>query len=99
MFSNAELKKILIKTKSLGEKELKLHLEEAENRNHELEQCLTSQKIISEEQLYQTAASFYNLPFINLKNQTIRKDILFMIPEPLAVTHKIIAFDKSYSKK
>ena len=43
--------------------------------------------------LYENAASFYGVPFIDLKNQSIRKDVLFMVPEPIAATHNIIAFD------
>jgi len=95
MFQDAELKNILTKTNTLSENELTLHLEEAKNRNQSLEDYLIGKKIMSEEQLYQTAASFYKLPFINLKSQAIRKDILFLIPEPLAVTHKIVAFEKT----
>ncbi|OGY47235.1 MAG: hypothetical protein A3J62_03530 [Candidatus Buchananbacteria bacterium RIFCSPHIGHO2_02_FULL_38_8] len=98
MFNKDQLKKILIKTKVFSEKELDLHIQEAKKRNLELQDYLTNQKIIGEEQLYQSAASFFNLPFINLANQTIRKDILFLIPEPIAATHKIIAFDKNESE-
>lgn len=32
------------------------------------------------------------MPFINLKDQTIRKDVLFNIPEPIAATHQIVSF-------
>ncbi len=95
MFSEDQLKKILLETKTIGKKELDLYIEEAKKRNQNLEEYLNSQKIISEGQLYQTAAKFFNLPFIDLKNETIRKDILFLIPEPIAATHKIIAFDKN----
>lgn len=94
MFDESKLKKILLETKAIGKKELTLYLAEAEKRNLHLENYLTSQKIISEEQLYKTAAQFFELPYIDLKNETIRKDILFLIPEPIATTHKIVAFDK-----
>lgn len=95
MFDENKLKKILIDTKAIGKKEFNLYIEEAQKRNLSLEPYLTSQKIISEEALYQTAAQYFELPFINLKNQTIRKDILFLIPEPIATTHRVVAFDKS----
>lgn len=98
MFDENKLKKILLDTKSIGKKELDLYVEEAGKRNLSLEGYLTSQKIISEEQLYKTAADYFKLPFINLKNETIRKDILFLIPEPIATTHKIVAFDKTEDK-
>src|SRR3989344_1357930 len=98
MFNEEQLKKLLLDSKAAGAKELDLYLEEAKKRNQNLEDYLTSQKVIGQEQLYQTAANYFNLPFINLKNETIRKDILFLIPEPLAATHKIIAFDKTDSE-
>ena len=95
MIADNKLKKILVDTKAIGKKELDLYLTEAKNRNQNLEEYILSQKIFNEEQLYQTVAQYFNLPFVNLKNETIRKDILFLIPEPIAATHKIIAFDKT----
>lgn len=95
MLSEKQLKKILLKTKALGKKELDLNLAEAGKRNQNLEQFLISQKIMNQEQIYNSAAQYFDLPFISLKNESIRKDILFLIPEPIAATHKIIAFDKT----
>ena len=40
-------------------------------------------KIVSPEVFYENVAAFYKLPFIDLKNQTIRKDVLFIVPEPI----------------
>jgi len=95
MFKDKQLKKILVETKAFGEKEVDNQLEEAKKRNLSLEEHLFAQKIINQEKLYQTASQFYNVPFIDLKNETIRKDILFLIPEPIAQTHHIIAFGKT----
>ncbi len=95
MLNTDQLKQILLTTKALDQKELELHLIEAQKRNLGLEQYLLSQKIMNEEQIYSSTAQYFNLPFINLKNETIRKDILFLIPEPIAETHKIVAFDKT----
>jgi len=95
MFTEQEIEKIILETKTLSQKELNLYLEEAKKRNQKLEEYLVSQKIINEEQIYQAVAQYFNLPFINLKNETIRKDILFLIPEPIATTHRILAFDKT----
>lgn len=95
MFNENQLEKILLDNKVISQKELDNYLDEARKRNQSLEEYLYSQKIINEERLYQTAAQSFGFPFINLKNETIRKDILFLIPEPIAVTHKIVAFDKT----
>src|SRR3989344_146469 len=48
--------------------------------------------------LYRLAAQFYKLPFVNLRDQPIRHDILFLIPEAIAASHKIVAFDKTDSE-
>ncbi|OGY47426.1 MAG: hypothetical protein A3J65_04740 [Candidatus Buchananbacteria bacterium RIFCSPHIGHO2_02_FULL_45_11b] len=95
MLKEEQFKKILLDTRALSEKEFDLYLEEAKKRNQAIEEYLVSQKILNEEKLYQLAARHFNLPFISLKNATIRKDILFLIPEPIAATHKIIAFAKT----
>ncbi|MDX9893297.1 MAG: ATPase, T2SS/T4P/T4SS family [Patescibacteria group bacterium] len=95
MFKEEKLKQILLETKTIAKNELQLYLEEAKKRNQTLEEYLASQKILSQEQLYQNAAKYFDLPFIDLKNETIRKDILFLIPEPIAATHRIIAFDRN----
>ena len=98
MLKDDQLKEILLKTKTLSEKEFGLSVQEAQNRNQSLETYLISQKVMNEQQIYQTAASFYTLPFIDLKNTTVRKDVLFLIPEPIATTHKIVAFDRTDSE-
>lgn len=43
--------------------------------------------------MYEIAAQVRGVPFINLKEIPIRKDILFTIPEPIAQTHQVICFD------
>jgi len=98
MFEDKKLKKILIETKIFGKKEIDLYLNEAKKRNQKLEEYLLSQKVLSEEQLYKNIGQHFGLPFVNLKDQTIRKDILFLIPEPIAANHKVVAFDKNDSE-
>ncbi len=93
MFTNEQLKKILIKNEILTQEELEKHEKEAKKLNKKLQNYLLEKKVISSLVLYENAAAYYKLPFIDLKNQTIRKDVLFMIPEPIAITHKIICFD------
>jgi len=95
MIKTETLKKIITSTKTLSQDELEPYSAQAQKRNLELEQYLINQKILSEEQLYRLAAVFYNLPFVNLENKNIRKDILFLVPEPIAWHYKIIAFDKN----
>lgn len=95
MLSNQQLKKILEKSDIMPVKEFEKFSKEAEKCGKTLENYLIEKKITTSNNLYENAASYFNVPFINLKDQTIRKDVLFNIPEPIASTHKVIAFDSN----
>ena len=55
---------------------------------------LKQNKVLNENQIYQAIADKHSIPFTDLKDKKIRKDILMLIPEAIAQAHKIIAFDK-----
>ncbi len=95
--NNDLLKKILIETGTFDRNGLAQLLKDVEKKdpNMPLESYLLKEKKMPEEMLYRIAAQYYKLPFISLKEQPIRQDILFLIPEPIAVSHRIIAFDKT----
>lgn len=56
---------------------------------------LVEKNLVSENALYEALAEYYSVPFIDLRNQTIRKDILTIIPEPIVQSHQIVAFDQT----
>lgn len=93
MLSNQQLKKILEKSDIIPVKEFDKFLKEAEKSGEPLENYLIEKKITTANSLYEAAAGYFKTPFINLKDQSARKDILLSIPEPIASTHKVIAFD------
>jgi type IV pilus assembly protein PilB len=95
MLSDDLLKKILKETGTFDAKGLNSLLEELKQHDSEmgLENYLLKVKKMPEEMLYRIAAQYYKLPFINLRDAPIRQDILFLIPEPIAASHKIAAFD------
>jgi type IV pilus assembly protein PilB len=97
MLSDELLKKILRETKTFDTNGLKDLVDEAKAKDPKasLEAYLLKEKKMPEEMLYRIAAQFYKLPFVNLRDKPIRRDILFIIPEPIAVSHKIIAFDQT----
>lgn len=94
MISKENFEKILSIIESIPPADISKHQEEAAKIGKKFEDYLLEKKIINEEVLYAAVASYYKLPSIDLKNQTIRKDILFIIPEPIATSHGIISFDK-----
>lgn len=94
MIKTELLKEIILKNKIISEKELEKEINEAQAKNISLDKSLISKDIVSADILYKAISSYFKIPFINLKDQVIRKDILMLIPEPIAQVHKIIAFAK-----
>lgn len=92
MLSNEQLKKILKKADIMPPQEFEKFLKEAEKYGKKIENYLIEKKIIAAGSLYESAASYFKVPFVNLKNQIVRKDVLLNIPEPIASTQQIIAF-------
>jgi type IV pilus assembly protein PilB len=95
MINRQDLEKILETNDIIDKKQAAILSKESQGKGKSLESLLFQKKLVSPEKLYQLAAKHFNLPFIDLKNKTVRKDILLSIPEATAQTHKIIAFDKT----
>src|SRR3990172_1601909 len=96
MLNNDLLKKILRDTGTFDAKGLNSLLAEAKAKDPKmtLENFLLKDKKMPEEMLYRIGAQYYKLPFINLRETPIRQDILFLIPEPIAVSHNVVSFEK-----
>ena len=95
VFNVDQLKELLSSQGAVSSQEFETYAQEAKERNVEILQYLETKKIISEPQLYRLAADYFGVPFIDLKGRAIRKDILFLIPEPIAQAHRVIAFDQT----
>lgn len=89
------MKDILLDSKTMSEEDFAKLEKEAADDNRELEPLILEKKIIEERDLYEKAAKFFDVPFISLKEQTIKKEALFNIPETIALAHNIIAFDSN----
>ncbi len=94
MLNQNKIIKVLSANKIIEADKLTKIQQEAKSKKTEFEDYLLAQNIISERKLYELMAEHAGLPFVDLKSIVIRKDILLAIPEPIAQTHQIIAFDK-----
>lgn len=94
MLYTSRLRELLLRKKIISKQNIELHLKAAQKEGISLEAYLLKHKILTEEKLYSAVASYFKLPFIKLKDLAVRKDILFLVPEVIANTHKIVAFDK-----
>ncbi len=90
---SATLAKILTNANVLPETDLAAAVAAAEKANVDLDRHLVDSNILSENVLYETIASYYKLPFIDLRQVTIRKDVLEAVPEPLVQVHQVVAYD------
>jgi type IV pilus assembly protein PilB len=93
MYSEKQIKEILLKSEMVDEANYQKYSNEAQALGKDLIDYLDEKKVISPVAFYENAANYFKVPYIDLKNQNIRKDVLFIIPEPIASTHNIIAFD------
>lgn len=78
--------------------QLKAAQEKAVKVNKTYEEVLFGDGILEEGDIYQKLAEFLDFPYINLKGREIKKDVLSLIPGPVAGTHQVVAFDKSPSE-
>lgn len=94
MLNDKIIKKILTANLILNETDYKKYLQKAEKLKQPILDYLINKKILDEELIFQNIAKSLQLPYIDLKGKNIRQDILFLIPEPIAASHELIAFDK-----
>ncbi|MFH0819775.1 MAG: ATPase, T2SS/T4P/T4SS family [bacterium] len=94
MLKTELLKEIILANKILSAEAFDKEAKEAKAKNIPLEKNLVAKDIISADILYKAISNYFKVPFIELKDQIIRNDILMLIPEPIAQVHKIIAFAK-----
>ncbi|MBI5465884.1 MAG: type II/IV secretion system protein [Candidatus Kerfeldbacteria bacterium] len=98
MLNQDYLTQAALANKILTPAELKKVKDELKRDRLTLEEYLLKKHLVTEEVLYETVAKHLNLPFIDLKNSVIRKDVLMAVPEPIAQAHQIIAFDQDQQK-
>ena len=92
MLSEKILEKILQEKYGLAAKDLKTYSEAAVRNKKTLEQHLLDENIADEQELYSEAAKKLKVPFISLKGREIKKEVLNLIPAPLAQTHQMVIF-------
>ncbi len=92
------LEEALVALNLISPKELDLVRIEAQKKNQTLNQVLRDMNLVSSEDLVRAYAYTFNLPYINLQNKTLSSDILYKIPEQVARTYHIIAFDEKDGK-
>ena len=88
------MKEFIIDSGLVAKKEIDAASEEAAKKGQSLGTVLVSRGSLTEDALRRIQAYVLGIPFVNLKEHHIDTDILALIPEPIARTHNIIAFQK-----
>jgi type IV pilus assembly protein PilB len=94
MLPEKTLKEIIKKYKLCPIKELRLAQTKATKDSRNLEEILVNEEIVVEDELYEKIAKHLDVPFIGLKGREIKKEVLNLIPGPVAGTHQVIAFEQ-----
>jgi len=90
-----QLISFLVDTKMVSKDDLEMAKSLAEEQKKTLSEVLINNGKISEDDYRRVNAYLLGIPFVDLKQEKISKDILSLIPEPIARKHNIVAFNKS----
>jgi len=87
------LENLLLKENIVKENELEKAKKEAIRSNRTLVNVLLGRGTISEEYLIELLSSYFKVPITHLENIENKKDVLKLIPEELAKTKRVVAFN------
>lgn len=94
-----DLKRALVSKKILTAKAWDELKKEATSKRVQIADLIIDKKLVEEENLAQISAGFLDVDYIDLKEAgVIPKEVLLLVPEPIARRHGIIAFGQENSK-
>lgn len=95
-----DLKRALVSKKILTAKAWDELAKEAGAARKDIADLLVEKKVLDEEKLTELSAAFLDVEYVDLKNlgSAIPKDVLLLVPEPIARRHGVIAFGKDKNK-
>lgn len=92
---NERLKSFILDAGLVSEQKIDEAIGVSKATGKKLGDILTEQKIITPDQLRQLYSYILGIPFVNIEKEIIPKEILQIIPEPIAKKYKIIAFKRT----
>jgi len=92
---NERLKSFALDAGLVDEQQIDAAIEEGAKTGKKLGDVLVDQKLISIDQLRQLFSYILGIPFVNIEKEIIPKDILQIVPEPIAKKYKVVAFKKN----
>ncbi len=99
LYDEQDLKRALVSKKLITTKAWEELKKEATTKKLDIANLLIDQKIVDEEKLTQIAAGFMDVEYVDIKDGgQIPKELLLLVPEPIARRHGIIAFAQDKGK-
>jgi type IV pilus assembly protein PilB len=68
---------------------------ESDTGHRDLFDYLVTEKIISEEDLTKARGLFFNLPYVDLRNQTLKKDVFELVSKDAIANYRFVPFELS----
>ena len=90
-----QLKNFLIDSGLISIKDLNAVIEAVGENEKKVEDTLIAKGLISEDEMRRAKAYVIGIPFVGLSQERVAKDVLTIIPEPIARKHNIVAYKKS----
>lgn len=90
-----QLKNFLVDSSLISPKDLNAVIEEVGENEKKIEDTLIAKGLVSEDEMRRAKAYVIGIPFVDLRQEKIAKDVLAIIPEPIARKHNIVAYRKS----
>lgn len=89
-----KIKKFILDSKIGKEEDVEKAFNEAKKTGKKFSDILIEEKIVPEDKVTKISAYVLGIPFINLNDEEIPKEVLGIIPEPTAREHNIVAYKK-----
>ena len=90
-----KLKEIVVKEGFVSQEDFDKAAKSAKDTGRPLEDILVFRGLVNEQSLGQLIAEYYKVPFVSLRHRVIPLEVLETIPENLAISHRILPFEKT----
>lgn len=91
---DSQIKNFIIDAGLISRTEVEEAEKDAKSKKKPLSDILIQKGKFSDDDLRRVQAYILGIPFVNLKAQTLNRDLLNLIPEPIARKHNIIAYQR-----
>lgn len=97
--TSEDLKTVILNTGLVTEDEFNVAKDEAFRGGQTITDVLIGRGDISEDYLVDYLSKYFRVPVIDLKKTEIKKEVIELLPESYAKTHRVVVFDSDEERK